>query len=142
MSDRSGIPVGRPARAAVRLLGRDRERAILNQFTFDVRSGQSRALVLRGEPGIGKTALLEDTVARAAGLDGSGRAGQSAAGDNAEAMPHAVGCSSSIAAPAAQVSSSGRARSCGGPAGRVFAWHLGQKPILPGRLPRTCSRPG
>src|SRR5580704_16162625 len=47
------------------LLGRQRERAALSQLLFDVRSGRSRALVLRGEPGIGKTALLEDLCARA-----------------------------------------------------------------------------
>jgi DNA-binding CsgD family transcriptional regulator len=47
------------------LLGRQRERAALSQLLFDVRSGRGRALVLRGEPGIGKTALLEDLCARA-----------------------------------------------------------------------------
>ena len=47
------------------LLGRQRERAALSQLLFDVRSGRSRALVLRGEPGIGKTALLDDLCTRA-----------------------------------------------------------------------------
>src|SRR5271169_2023122 len=47
------------------LLGRQRERAVLSQLLFDVRSGRNRALVLRGEPGIGKTALLDDLCARA-----------------------------------------------------------------------------
>ena len=47
------------------LLGRQRERAALSQLLSDVRSGRSRALVLRGEPGIGKTALLDDLCARA-----------------------------------------------------------------------------
>ena len=47
------------------LWGRQRERAALGQLLFDVRSGRSRALVLRGEPGIGKTALLDDLRARA-----------------------------------------------------------------------------
>src|SRR5580704_5448013 len=47
------------------LLGRQRERAALSQLLFDVRSGRGRALVLRGEPGIGKTALLDDLCARA-----------------------------------------------------------------------------
>src|SRR5215211_2574813 len=32
------------------------------------RSGHSRVLVLRGEPGSGKTALLDDLIARAAGM--------------------------------------------------------------------------
>src|SRR5258708_5630624 len=47
------------------LWGRERERAALSQLLFDVRSGRSRALVLRGEPGVGKTALLDDLCARA-----------------------------------------------------------------------------
>ena len=47
------------------LLGRQRERVALSQLLSDVRSGRSRALVLRGEPGIGKTALLDDLCARA-----------------------------------------------------------------------------
>src|SRR5580692_5591161 len=47
------------------LLGRQRERAALSQLLSDVRSGRGRALVLRGEPGIGKTALLEDLCGRA-----------------------------------------------------------------------------
>jgi DNA-binding CsgD family transcriptional regulator len=47
------------------LRGRQRERAALSQLLFDVRSGRSRVLVLRGEPGIGKTALLDDLCARA-----------------------------------------------------------------------------
>lgn len=47
------------------LLGRQRERPALSQLPFDVRSGRSRALVLRGEPGIGKTALLDDLCTRA-----------------------------------------------------------------------------
>ena len=51
-----------PARS---LLGRQRERAALSQLLSDVRSGRSRSLVLRGEPGIGKTALLDDLCARA-----------------------------------------------------------------------------
>src|SRR5260370_298385 len=51
--------------AAKSLLGRQRERAALSQLLSDVRSGRGRALVLRGEPGIGKTALLDDVCARA-----------------------------------------------------------------------------
>jgi hypothetical protein len=50
------------------LLGRQRERAALDQFVLKARSGHSRVLVLRGEPGISKTALLDDMVARAAGM--------------------------------------------------------------------------
>src|ERR1700737_1666657 len=55
----------KPVTTAPSLLGRQRERAALSQLLFDVRSGRSRALVLRGEPGIGKTALLDDLCTRA-----------------------------------------------------------------------------
>jgi hypothetical protein len=49
------------------LVGRQREQAVIDKLLVDVRSGHSRALVLRGEPGIGKTALLDEIVARAEG---------------------------------------------------------------------------
>jgi hypothetical protein len=56
---------GKPVTTAKSLLGRQRERAALSQLLFDVRSGRSRAQVPRGEPGIGKTTLLEDLCTRA-----------------------------------------------------------------------------
>jgi predicted ATPase len=40
------------------LLGRDPERAALDGVLKAVRGGRSGVLVLRGEPGVGKTALL------------------------------------------------------------------------------------
>jgi hypothetical protein len=55
----------RAATATGPLRGRQRERAALGQLLSDVRSGRSRVLVLRGEPGIGKTALLDDLCAGA-----------------------------------------------------------------------------
>jgi len=59
------------------LLGRAGERAQLDGLLADVRRGQGRSLVLRGEAGIGKTALLEYlaesasdlTVVRAVGVE-------------------------------------------------------------------------
>ena len=48
-----------------RLVGRESERAALDELLVDVGSGRSRALVVRGEPGIGKTALLDDFCSRA-----------------------------------------------------------------------------
>ncbi len=50
----------------MRLRGRSRQCGTVDRLLADVRAGRSRALVIRGEPGIGKTALL-------------GYAGQSAA---------------------------------------------------------------
>src|SRR3954465_11259851 len=60
------------------LLGRRSETATLEQLLEAVRTGQSRALAIRGDPGVGKTALLEYVaehasgcrVARAAGVQG------------------------------------------------------------------------
>lgn len=49
------------------LLGRRRERETLDGLVEAARSGQDRALVVRGDPGVGKTALLEHVAARAAG---------------------------------------------------------------------------
>src|SRR5918994_1005842 len=52
----------------MRLLGRADECAVLDRLIDDVRRGESRALVLRGEAGIGKTALLNHLVEAASGL--------------------------------------------------------------------------
>jgi hypothetical protein len=52
---------------AVNLLGRDDECETLDRLLSDVRGGTSRTLVLRGEAGVGKSALLEHLRSRAAG---------------------------------------------------------------------------
>ena len=49
------------------LTGRLRERAVLDRFVADVLAGEGRALVVRGEPGVGKTALLDYLAGRASG---------------------------------------------------------------------------
>jgi hypothetical protein len=54
------------------LLGRGEECRALDRVLLDVRAGRSRALVLRGEAGIGKTALLEYLLGRAPGVASSG----------------------------------------------------------------------
>jgi DNA-binding CsgD family transcriptional regulator len=56
----------RPGRA-VRLTGRQAERGALDQLASAVRAGGSRVLVVCGEPGVGKSALLEYLAGRAAG---------------------------------------------------------------------------
>jgi DNA-binding CsgD family transcriptional regulator len=56
---------GHRSRDALR--GRSRECQTLDRVLHDARAGQSRVLVLRGEAGIGKTALLEHLHERASG---------------------------------------------------------------------------
>ena len=50
------------------LHGRDQEQATLGALLDGARDGRSGVLVLRGAPGLGKTALLDDAAAAAAGL--------------------------------------------------------------------------
>jgi DNA-binding CsgD family transcriptional regulator len=45
-----------------RLLGRERERDVLDRLLSDARGGRGSVLVVHGEPGVGKTALLEYAV--------------------------------------------------------------------------------
>src|SRR3954447_912845 len=63
MDGRSRGPVGRDG-----LRGRASECALLDDLVSGIRRGESRSLVLRGEAGIGKTALLEHLVASASDL--------------------------------------------------------------------------
>jgi DNA-binding CsgD family transcriptional regulator len=49
------------------LRGRPKECAVLDRMVADVRSGQGRAVLIRGEAGVGKSALLDYVVARATG---------------------------------------------------------------------------
>ena len=53
------------SRRATALTGRRSERDVLDGLIEAVGAGESRALVLRGEPGVGKTALLEYLVEQA-----------------------------------------------------------------------------
>jgi DNA-binding CsgD family transcriptional regulator len=59
---------GHPGPGALVLRGRDDERAVLDQLLDEARAGQSGALVLRGEAGVGKTALVEHAIESASGL--------------------------------------------------------------------------
>src|SRR6478752_1639431 len=54
--------------AGARLLGRDAERTLLDDAIAAIPQGHSRVLLLRGEAGVGKTALLEYLIGAASGL--------------------------------------------------------------------------
>lgn len=50
------------------MFGRAAETAVLDDITSTMRSGRSQVLVLRGEPGVGKTALLNYLISQAQGV--------------------------------------------------------------------------
>src|SRR6185503_9175878 len=52
----------------VQLLGREREQAAIDRLVESARDGHGGALVVHGEPGVGKTALLDDLVESATTL--------------------------------------------------------------------------
>ncbi|HEV3287575.1 MAG TPA: ATP-binding protein, partial [Streptosporangiaceae bacterium] len=60
------MPAGFAVLGAARLVDRRAECAVLDRLLEAVRGGQSRALVVHGEPGAGKTALLDYLAGRAA----------------------------------------------------------------------------
>ncbi len=60
--------VGAMAAAPSVLYGRDAERAVIDRLIADARDGRSNALIIRGEAGIGKTALLDYAAAHANSL--------------------------------------------------------------------------
>ncbi|CAM3742627.1 AAA family ATPase [Nocardiopsis rhodophaea] len=51
-----------PVTRSIRLRGRDREQSVVRRLLTDARAGTSGALVVLGEPGIGKTCLLDDAL--------------------------------------------------------------------------------
>jgi DNA-binding CsgD family transcriptional regulator len=57
----------RPRGRAAQLKGRRAELGLLDGLIEAVRAGESRVLVVRGEPGVGKTALLDHLAVRASG---------------------------------------------------------------------------
>jgi len=63
----AGRLVTRPPGRAVELIDRTDERGALDRLVGAVRAGQSRVLVLRGEPGVGKSVLLDYVSRQAAG---------------------------------------------------------------------------
>ena len=72
------------------LLGRDAEQETLGGLLAAARAGGSSVLVLRGEAGIGKTALLDHLVARAAGCRVARAAGTESERELAHAGLHQI----------------------------------------------------
>jgi stage III sporulation protein SpoIIIAA len=52
---------------AMTMIGRLRERAVIAEMLNEARHERARALAIVGEPGIGKTALLDDATAQVSG---------------------------------------------------------------------------
>jgi predicted ATP-dependent serine protease len=57
------------------LRGRRAEREVLDRMLGAVRGGQSRVLVVSGEPGVGKTALIQSAISSASGFRVMGMVG-------------------------------------------------------------------
>lgn len=66
--DRSGLAWGKSPNRGPAVVGRESELAALADLLADARSGRTAALVLAGEPGIGKTTLLETARRSATGF--------------------------------------------------------------------------
>src|SRR6478752_2087382 len=63
------MATGSPVRVrAKELIGRGHERELLDRLLAEIRTGESRALVICGEPGIGKSTLLEYVADQAVGF--------------------------------------------------------------------------
>jgi DNA-binding CsgD family transcriptional regulator/tetratricopeptide (TPR) repeat protein len=60
-------PSAASSRRAVELTDRHSERGVLDRLVDAVRAGESRVLVVRGDPGVGKTLLLDYLLSRAEG---------------------------------------------------------------------------
>src|SRR2546430_17142321 len=73
------------------LLGRERERVALDRLLEAARGGHGGALVVHGEPGVGKTALLEYAGEAGGGVRG-GRAGGGGGGVGAPYPPPPPPC--------------------------------------------------
>ena len=96
----------RTVRIGTMLLGREQERLAIDRLLAEARDGQSGVLALVGEPGIGKTALLEYAAEQAGRDGGASRArdrvrGRGAVRRAAELLRPALGMLDRIPAPQA-----------------------------------------
>jgi ABC-type transport system involved in cytochrome c biogenesis ATPase subunit len=73
------------------LTDRRSERGVLDRFVDEVRAGEGRALVVRGEPGVGKTVLLDYLAGQAGPLRNQPRAaGGAPTGPPGAGLPSAL----------------------------------------------------
>src|SRR5690349_11013730 len=107
--------------SAVQLLGRERECAAIDRVLADAGCGVGGALVVRGEAGIGKSAMLEYAVQRVApgmlGAASEWRGGRVGSGVRGAAWAAAPGPRASARAASTPVGSAG---GCAG--ARVVNW--------------------
>ena len=96
------------------LRGRASECALLDELVAAIRRGESRSLVLRGEAGIGKTALLDYLIASASDLTVVRAVGVQS--DMELGSPVCISCARrcSIGSPNSRTRSGGPWRSCSG----------------------------
>src|SRR5689334_24961175 len=73
----------RPQARETGLMDRQTERDALNRLVEAVCAGESRALVVRGDPGVGKTVLMDHLAGRASGSGCRVVRGRRAVGDGA-----------------------------------------------------------
>lgn len=59
-------PLPKVLRPAARFVGRESELSMLNNLTADTREGHGRLLIVRGEPGVGKSAIVAEACRHAA----------------------------------------------------------------------------
>ena len=97
------------------LIGRGHELARIEQLLAAARLGTSQTLVLAGEPGIGKTALLEHAVERARGhARAAGARGRVRGGDPVRRPARAAAAGVRPARRAAAAAGGGAARARSG----------------------------
>ena len=129
------------------LWGRQREQAELNQMLLDVRSGRSRVLVVRGEAGIGKTALLEYLAGRHGGVSGGARRRESSRRWSSRTLgciSSAAACWAALRAAAGSTARGARGRvrpARGRGSGSVHGWACGARPRFrrpPTMQPQVC----
>ena len=101
-----------PSEPMPALLDRERERAALDALLGDLRLGRGGALVVRGEAGVGKSALLEYVAGAAADMRLARAVGVESEMELAFASLHRRICRVRVASARGRVRAAGRRRRC------------------------------